>query len=66
MIMAMEAKSALATVWEALHEFRDICIPEGQGWIMPKGQDSNDDQWDDICEAMAFLHESLGVDQGDI
>ena len=38
-------------VWDALHGFRENCIPEG---------DPNyDDQWGDICTAMAWITEEI-------
>ena len=41
------------TIWEALHAFREDLIPEGD--------EMYDDQWDDICTAMAWIEERLGV-----
>jgi hypothetical protein len=46
--------SWLETVWDALHGFREDCIPEGDSDF--------DRQWDDICTAMAWLAEELGAD----
>jgi len=45
--------SWIETIWEALHEFRDVNIPEGPP--------HHDEQWDDICTAMAWITEELGV-----
>ena len=41
----------LAIVWAALHAYREDLIPEGD--------ESYDEQWDDICTAMADLEEDL-------
>ena len=49
--------SALTTIWSALHDYRENSIPESDS--------RHDDQWDDICEAMAAIHESLNIDQVD-
>jgi hypothetical protein len=44
--------SILETIWLALEGFRENCIPEGQ-------EQSYDDQWGDICTAMAWVEEDL-------
>ena len=49
---------ALKIVWDALHMAREDCISEG----IPE----NDAQWDDICHAMAIIHESLEIEQSEI
>jgi hypothetical protein len=54
----MENLEALKIVWDALHMARENCISEG----IPE----NDEQWDDICHAMAIIHESLEIDQSEI
>ena len=38
-------------VWQALYGFREDCIPEGT--------DMYDQQWDEICTAMAWIKENL-------
>jgi len=43
-----DVKQSLEVIWEALHAFREDCISEG------------DQQWDDICTAMAWITEALG------
>jgi len=43
--------SWLETIWDALHGFREDCIPEGDT--------SYDEQWDDICTAMAWITEEI-------
>jgi len=47
----MNIDDALKVVWEALHGFREDCISEGDFHY--------DEQWDDICTAMAALQETL-------
>ena len=49
---------ALGAIWQALHLFREDVIPEGEK--------ENDSWWNDICEAMAHLHETLDVEQFEI
>tara|TARA_R100001460_G_scaffold25897_1_gene52170 strand:- start:188 stop:370 length:183 start_codon:yes stop_codon:yes gene_type:complete len=53
-----EKKNALSIVWEALHGFREDAIPEGieSQW---------DQQWDEICGAMANITEELGLNSGE-
>jgi hypothetical protein len=43
--------SILETIWQALEGYRENCIPEGQA--------DYDDQWSDICTAMAWIQEDL-------
>lgn len=50
---AHDEKSWMETIWDALQSHRENCIPEG----VPE----YDDQWSDICTAMAWIEESLGV-----
>lgn len=51
-------KQALQTIWDALHGFREDCIPEGDAIF--------DEQWNEICEAMAFVHEALNISHDEI
>ena len=37
--------------WEALHSYREDLIPEGD--------EMYDDQWSDICTAMAWIDEAI-------
>tara|TARA_Y100000114_G_scaffold11641_1_gene9282 strand:+ start:492 stop:671 length:180 start_codon:yes stop_codon:yes gene_type:complete len=53
-----EKKNALSIVWDALHGFREDLIPEGQDKMY-------DDQWDEICGAMANITEELGLNSGE-
>ncbi len=50
-------QSWLETIWDALHMARENCIPESDP--------DYDNQWNDICEAMAWLTESLGLELND-
>ena len=52
-----ETKNNLSIIWDALHCFREDCIPEGE--------EMYDEQWDEICGAMANITEELGLDSGD-
>ena len=47
-------KSNLQIIWNALHSYREDCIPEGDLLY--------DDQWDQICTAMAHIHKALGLE----
>jgi hypothetical protein len=51
---AYDKHSWKETIWEALHGYRENCIPEG-------GDPAYDEQWNDICSAMAYIQEELGV-----
>jgi len=41
----------LSRIWEVLHTYREDSIPEGI--------DNNDEEWDDVCYAMARIKEIL-------
>ena len=41
----------LLTIWKVLHTYREDSIPEGI--------DNNDEEWDDVCYAMARIKEML-------
>ena len=43
----------LETIWDALHGYRETCIPEGTP--------DYDRQWSDICTEMAWIAEELGL-----
>ena len=47
---------SLETVWEALWDYRENSIPEGD--------EPNDECWDDICTAMAFALFTAADDGG--
>ena len=42
--------SWLETIWDALHGYRENCIPEGEVY---------DHIWDDITTAMAWIEEEM-------
>lgn len=44
----------LNIIWNALHSYREDCIPENDP--------TYDDEWDNICTQMAWIHEALGID----
>jgi hypothetical protein len=46
-----DVESILECIWEALHGYRENCIPEGDP--------AYDDQWSEICTAMAWITEDL-------
>ncbi len=48
----------LSTIWNALWEYREELIPEGE--------EMYDDQWNDITYAMSKLHEALDVPHDNI
>jgi len=50
---AEDPRSWMEPIWDALTAFREDCIPEGE----PR----YDDQWSDICTAMAWIEEELGL-----
>ena len=54
---AQDPNSWLETVWNALHAYREDLIPEGD--------ESYDDQWSDICTAMAWIDETIMGDADD-
>ena len=48
-----DVEASLEVVWAALQGFREDCIPAGE--------EMYDEQWDDICTAMAWIREYLGL-----
>jgi len=52
-LRANSPESWLETVWHALGGFRENCIPEGE--------DNYDREWNEICTAMAWIREELGL-----
>lgn len=54
MLNAHDKASWLNTVWDALFAYREDLIPEGD--------EHYDNVWSDICTAMAWISEELGVD----
>jgi hypothetical protein len=56
-VTSSNPQSWLETIWYALHMARENCIPESDP--------DYDNQWNNICEAMAWLTESLGLELDD-
>jgi hypothetical protein len=52
-MLNFDPEGSLNTIWDALHAYREDCIPEGD--------ESYDRQWDAICTAMAEIREGLGL-----
>ena len=50
-LTASDRQSHLDCIWEALHDYRENCIPEGD--------EMYDSMWDDICTARAWIEEDL-------
>lgn len=51
--MTVDLDEAIKTVWNALHDYRENCIPENAS--------EYDDQWESICSAMANITENLTI-----
>ena len=47
--------AALDVIWEALQDYRENSIPEGD--------EMYDKCWDEICTAMAWISSALDIDQ---
>jgi hypothetical protein len=54
--MNIDQRANLATVWAVLEMAREDCISEDENG-------PNDEQWQDVCSAMAQLGEGLGIDE---
>jgi hypothetical protein len=53
-LTAHNQKSWMETIWTALEMVREDCIPEGEPMY--------DEQWGDICTAMAWISEALNIE----
>lgn len=52
----------LRIIWEALHTYREKCIPDtSESDHGP--ETSYEEQWNDICMAMADIESALGVER---
>ncbi len=51
---AHDPETWLEVIWNALESHRETCIPEGL-------DKAYDEQWSDICTAMAWVREALGL-----
>lgn len=45
-----DKESWFETIWDALHSYREDCIPKDEEY---------DPIWDDICTAMAWITEEI-------
>ena len=52
---ANDTRSHIETIWYALQSHRETCIPEGTP--------EYDEEWDDICTAMAWIQEDLDCEE---
>ena len=52
---SFDIPESLESVWHGLNGYREDCIPEGQ-------EEKYDEEWSDICTAMAWITEALGYD----
>lgn len=50
-LVAHDRDTWFETIWNALHSYRETCIPEGD--------EQYDDEWSDICTAMAWIDEDM-------
>lgn len=57
MLKYNDLESILDTIWLGLEGYRENCIPEGNK--------DYDDEWSDICTAMAWITEDLGALHGE-
>jgi hypothetical protein len=51
----LDTQKNLDIIWNALAALREDLIPEGDPLY--------DAQWNEICEAMAYLAEDLGIEE---
>ena len=54
-LTGFDINQSMEIVWQALYGFREDCIPEGT--------DMYDQQWDEICTAMAWIKENLDCER---
>lgn len=52
-LTSFDLNQSIDVIWAALHSHRENCIPEGVK--------EYDAEWDDICTAMAWITEALGI-----
>lgn len=50
-----DTAAQLRAIWEVLSMAREDCIPED-------GNGPYDEQWQEVCEAMAWISEDLGIE----
>ena len=51
-----DMESIFDTIWNALEGYRETCIPEGL-------EPHYDEEWSDICTAMAWIQEDLNAQE---
>ena len=51
----LDVQESIATVWKALHAYRSTAIHEGEP--------QHDNDWSDICTAMAHIQELLNCEE---
>jgi hypothetical protein len=51
----IDIKDSIDTIWQALCAYREDCIPEGD--------EAYDEEWDNICTAMAVIQEDLNLQE---
>jgi hypothetical protein len=50
-----DIREQINIIWEALHSYREKCIPESDP--------SHNEEWENICLAMAVIQEQLGEEE---
>jgi hypothetical protein len=50
-----DIREQINIIWDALHAYRENCIPESDP--------SYNEEWEDICLAMAVIQEDLDVEE---
>ena len=60
--MTYDITEELETVWDALHAYRERCIPENDSGDIDHTDKTYDEQWGDICTSMSRITESLGYE----
>jgi hypothetical protein len=58
----MTRKQSLQIIWDALHDYQGY-MQEGHGVFL---DEEYREKWEEICEAMAFLHEALNISHEEI
>ena len=58
MVERHQLVKGLSVLWNALQAYREDLISEGE--------EMHDKEWDEICTAMAHIHEALDIKHEDI
>lgn len=59
-----DAEQAFDVIWAVLNDYQDKVIPSDEAnrrFLDPKDADANEEQWDDICTAMAWIREATNL-----